>query len=346
MKILEVPDSPHVYLRRLRQGLSERGHVVDEAPFPYLRWPGNTVKFMRQFLRQHDLIHLHWSIFDSLTAARLFFSTKTPKIWTVHNIVPHVPLLRDDLLASHAYLDGVDIAVWHSARSIDEARRRFGARGLPETWNAKNRVIPLMSFNGIWPDTVSDDEARRRIGVDGDAPVVGHFAPTQPYKGTRRFVDLMTRIGRPDVVYCIFGACHDSSLEQEIRAAAAASPNLRIHLVRLPDDELQYWFKACNVVVQPYTEVTTSGSIFFPIAFKIPVIASPLGNIPDVIQHRVTGWLADDADSLAGCIEEALGDPKATRAMGERAHQFVDETANIDIVTEAHIRAYEAALER
>src|SRR5437879_11826921 len=120
MRSLEVPDSPHVYLRRLRQGLSERGHTVDEAPFPYLRWPGNTVKFMRQFLRHHDLIHLHWSIFDSLTAARLFFSTKTPKIWTVHNIVPHVPLLRDDLLASHAYLEAVVIDTWHQPLSIDD----------------------------------------------------------------------------------------------------------------------------------------------------------------------------------------------------------------------------------
>ena len=65
-----------------------------------------------------------------------------------------------------------------------------------------------------------------------------------------------------------------------------------------------------------------------------------------MIQHRVTGWLADDTESLAGCIQEALGDPEAARAIGERAHRFVDQTANIDLVTEAHIRAYEAALGR
>ena len=343
MRILEVPDSPHVYLRLLREGLSKRGHVVDEAPFPYLRWPGNAAKFVSQVLRHHDLIHLHWSIFDSLTAARLFFVTRTPKIWTVHNLVPHVPLLRDDLLASHVYLDGVDVAIWHSERSIEDARRQFRARGLPETWNAVNRVIPLMSFNGIWLDTVSTDEARRRIGIDGGNAVVGHFAPTQAYKGTRRFLEAMNRIARPDVVYCIFGACYDTVLAKEIRDAASANPNLHIHLQAIPDDDLQYWFKACSVVVQPYTEITTSGSIFFPIAFRTPVIASPLGNIPDVIQPRVTGWLADDLESVASCIEEALGDPEAARAIGERAHRFVDETANIGLVTDAHIRAYEAA---
>src|SRR2546425_1979368 len=346
MRILAVPEGAHVYLRRLQEGLSERGHVVDEAPFPYLRWPRNTAKFLGQLLRSHDLCHFHWSIFDSLTLARLFFSTRIPKIWTVHKLVPHAPLLRDDLDATHLYLDGVDVAVWHSERTIDEARRRFAAHGLPSTWNAKNQVIPHMSFNGIWPESVSEEKARQHIRVPDDSPVVGHFAPTLPYKGTRVFLEVMTRIVRKDVVYCIFGECRDSQMAEEIRAAAAAHANLRIHLEGIPDDELQYWFKACNVVVQPYTEITTSGSIFFPIAFKTPVIASPLGNIPDVIQHRVTGWLADDAESLAGCIQEALSDPGAARAIGERAHRFVDQTANIDLVTEAHIRAYEAALGR
>jgi len=346
MRVLAVPEGRHVYLRLLKQALTRRGVQVTEAPFPYVRWPGNIVRFIGRMIEGPDLCHLHWNIFDTALGARLFFATRVPKVWTVHNLVPHAPLFREDIFTTHWYLDRVDVAVWHSERTIGEARDLFAARGLPTTWKANNRIIPHMSFNGIWPDTVSLEEARQRIGVPLGAPVVGHFAPTLPYKGTRLFLEAIRRMARKDVFCCIFGACHDPPLAREIRDAAAANANLRIHLVELRDEELQYWFKACNVVVQPYKEVTTSGSIFFPIAFKTPVIATPLGNIPEVIQHGVTGWLANDAESLVRCIKQALEDPTAAREIGERAHSFVNQTANLDLVTSAYLQVYEAALAR
>src|SRR5256712_12535432 len=41
MRILEVPGSPHGHLRRLPQGLLERGQIADAAPVPDPRWPGD-----------------------------------------------------------------------------------------------------------------------------------------------------------------------------------------------------------------------------------------------------------------------------------------------------------------
>jgi len=346
MRVLSVPESRHIYLVRLTKALRERGHDVREAPYPYLRWPRGVAKFARGMAGGPDIVHMHWSIFDSRVLARIFFRTKVPKVWTVHNIVPHKPLFGDDLAMTHVYLDRVRVAVWHSRRNIEEARRLFASRGLSTEWSAEDRIIPLMNFNGAWPDTVSQAEARSRIGIRTDTRVIGHFAPTLPYKGTRLFLEAFSRLSPDKVHACIFGECHDPALAAEIRNMAKNRGNLRIHLDPIRDEELQYWFKACDVVVQPYSAVTTSGSIYFPIAFKRPVIATPLGNIPDVIEHGVTGWLARDAQEVSECIETALADPQAARAVGERAHTFVDRTANIQLVADAYEQAYESAIAR
>jgi len=345
MHILSVPESRHLYLVRLTNALRERGHDVREAPYPYVRWPRGVVTFARQVMRHPDVVQIHWHIFDSRVLARLFFRTKVPKVWTVHNLLPHSSVFRDDLAMTHVYLDRVDVAVWHSQRNLDEARRRFAARSLPTEWYAENRIIPCVSFNGAWPDTISDDEARRHIGVDGFRFVVGHFAPTRPYKGTRLFLEAVARIRRPDVAFMIFGECHDRDLARDIESAARSRPDLKVRLAPLRDDELQYWFKACNVVVQPYTDVTTSGSIGFAIAFRRPVIATPLGNIPDVIEPGVTGWLARDVPEIVDCINRAMDDPMATRTMGERAYETMDREAGVTKVTDAYLTAYRAALE-
>ena len=344
MRVLGVPGSENSYTRRLWQAFRSLGIEVIESRYPSFRWPRNLLKFSLQLLKSPDLCHVHWYLSDSLYLTRKLFSRDLAKVWTVHNIVPHAPVFRDDLLVTRLYLDSVDIAVWHSSRSIEDARGRFAARGLPTTWRAENRVIPCMNYNGVWPDTVSDAEARERLGIEGSAFVVGHFAPIYPYKGTATFLDAIRRVRRKDVLFCIFGETKDPALESLMREAAASLPNLRLHLRYIPDEELQYWFKACNVVVQPFTNLTTSAAIYFPIAFKRPVIATPLGNIPDIVRHGETGWIARDAHEVAAAIEEAARKPEVARSMGENAYEWVARFADIATVAEKHVEAYERAI--
>jgi len=98
-------------------------------------------------------------------------------------------------------------------------------------------------------------------------------------------------------------------------------------------------------VVMPFTDITTSASVLFPIAFKRPVIATPLGNIPDIIIHGQTGWLANSPYEILDCIKEVRHDPEKARSIGERAYDFVGRMASIDKVANAYVRAYKRATE-
>jgi glycosyltransferase involved in cell wall biosynthesis len=344
MRLLCVPSTKHGYVTRLNTALRAHGVYVNEAPMPYLRWPRNLIRFWVKTLGDNDVCHLHWNVFDSLTMGRLFFRKRIPKVWTVHNITPHDPVFKEDLSVTHLYLDRTNVAVWHSQRSIADAKRAFAAKGLPESWQAEDVVIPCMNFNGAFEDTVSDEEARTRLGIGEKEFVVGHYAPTHPYKGTEDFLKLLSMDIAHSVRFCIFGECREPDMGAAIRKAALHRTDLISHLGFISNAEMQYWFKACNVVVQPYMDITTSGSIYFPIAFKKPVIAPPLGNIPDVIQNRITGWLAKSPEEVWSCIKEAMADRQATSAIGARAYEFVEETANIDKIASQYIASYEQAI--
>lgn len=345
--VLTIPESSwHVYLRILKGPLEARGLRIEEAPLPSLRWPRNLIKLAARLVHRPDLCQLHWDTFDSRILLRLFLATRVPKVWTVHTLVPNVASLRGDLRVTAAYLGAVDVAVWHSQRTLDEARKRFALRRLPTSWHAKDVLIPCVSFNRHFPDTISKAEARRRLGLEPSHFVVGHYGPSGRYKGTERVLELAAKTPETDVRFCMFGRCNEPSLEEKILVAGRALPNLKVNLDFIPDEELQVWFNACDVIVQPYLDITTSGTLMFAIAFRRPVIASPLGNVPDLVRPGETGWLASSPDQIRQCIQEARDSPAATAEMGERAFELADRMANVDSVADRYAKAYALALTR
>ena len=69
-------------------------------------------------------------------------------------------------------------------------------------------------------------------------------------------------------------------------------------------------------------------------AHGIPVVASRVGGLPEMIEANESGWLVapGDAGELAAAIERAAADRETLRAMGmrarERAKRFsLEETA-------------------
>jgi glycosyltransferase involved in cell wall biosynthesis len=58
-----------------------------------------------------------------------------------------------------------------------------------------------------------------------------------------------------------------------------------------------------------------------------PVICSRTGGLPEVVQHGVTGFLVEpgNVEELRDRLDELLGDPQLTTAMGRRARELVLE---------------------
>lgn len=87
-------------------------------------------------------------------------------------------------------------------------------------------------------------------------------------------------------------------------------------------------------------------SVLEAMAHALPVIASRVGGIPEVIEHDRQGLLIPPADApaLAGAIGQLIGDSALRRRLGEAARERVDREFSLDATLRQYQRLYESTL--
>ena len=79
-------------------------------------------------------------------------------------------------------------------------------------------------------------------------------------------------------------------------------------------------------------------------AAGVPVIASRVGGLPEIVEHERTGLLVDfppTPNELAAAVRRLLDDPALRAEMGRRGREKVMERFSIDAMVEGTLRAYE-----
>jgi hypothetical protein len=88
-------------------------------------------------------------------------------------------------------------------------------------------------------------------------------------------------------------------------------------------------------------------AILLAMARRIPVIASRVGGIPELIEHETTGLLVENrAGQVAEALRRILGDGALARRCAEAAYQRVSEQFRDDIMVRQTEQIYRAVLER
>jgi glycosyltransferase involved in cell wall biosynthesis len=86
-------------------------------------------------------------------------------------------------------------------------------------------------------------------------------------------------------------------------------------------------------------------AVLLAMSAGVPVIASRVGGIPEIIDDGVNGMLVDNAArSVADAISRVLADPGRARAMGERARRTVEEKFTVDAMVRGTIDVYRKVL--
>jgi D-inositol-3-phosphate glycosyltransferase len=174
-------------------------------------------------------------------------------------------------------------------------------------------AIPF-GINNTTPTTqLSGAQARERLGVRADARVMLFFGQIAPYKGLEHLVAALPQLMHDsrDLHLVVAGKVktgHESYWEDIERSLSSPSLEGRVttRIAHIPDNEVEVFFKAADVLVVPYVHIFQSGVPFLAYSFGLPVIATDVGSLKDDIVAGKTGAVCRpaDPDDLARAIEE------------------------------------------
>ena len=91
----------------------------------------------------------------------------------------------------------------------------------------------------------------------------------------------------------------------------------------IPDEELAELIQESQIVVCPYIDATQSGVIMSAFAFGVPVIATNVGGLPEMVEHLKTGVIipARDSQAIADNIVLLLNNPKLQLQISSNIYQ-------------------------
>ena len=357
MKVLFLPDysAANAYQRALSDALAAVDVTVAADPTRARR-----ILPVTEALRRHgrpDVIHVHWTepyiagggsrvsrvkAWRTLLELRLARRAGAALVWTAHDLFRHDR--REDpgeLDFMRSLFTLCDRVIVHCSAAADVLLETLG---VGETGRGKLAIIPHGHYIGAYPDAVTRAEARERLSLPSSARVISFVGWVRSYKGVWELLEAFHGIVAPDARLVIAGEAVDGAYAARLTAAARADERVLLSIGFVPDDELQLYLRAADVVAAPFLEIFTSGSVLLGMSFGRAVIAPRRGCVTDVLDER-GGILydADDPQGLEGALRVAL--ESDTEAMGQ--HNAASLTRfDWDRVAEATRKVYEAALRK
>jgi N-acetyl-alpha-D-glucosaminyl L-malate synthase BshA len=185
---------------------------------------------------------------------------------------------------------------------------------------------------------------RQRFAADESTKLVIHVSNFRPVKRIDAVMEVFARISREIPARLLLVG--DGP---ELGTAYRLGRELGIaHLVEPlgAQEDIIPLLSASDVFLLPSEQESFGLAALEAMACEVPVVASHVGGLPEVIEHGVTGFLHAPAD-LDGMAESALAllrDAQLHQRVTEAARRHVGERFCVDLVVPMYERFYERVL--
>lgn len=168
-------------------------------------------------------------------------------------------------------------------------------------------------INNAFPITdLTPAEARRRLGLGTGERTLLFLGRISQYKGLEYLLTGFRELAAKRAGYRLIIAGepkkgNESYLAEIYRRLKNdfTPTDVLLHDRFIPDDAIEVYLKAADVLVLPYKDISQSGILFLAHTFGLPVIAADVGSFRETVIEEKTGFLfkpGDPAD-LVGAIE-------------------------------------------
>jgi glycosyltransferase involved in cell wall biosynthesis len=307
-------DSPELHRTARLQFLSLQGRKVDTGlarVWKLLAYYGRLVS--HAVTSRANVFHVLWNNrleYVDRTLLMLLYKAQGRKVvLTAHNVNQRKRDSNDSFfnrLTLKSQYRLVDHIFVHTQKMKQE---------LTEDFRVPEEAVTVLRhpINDAFPDTsLTPAEAKQRLGIKESERTLLFLGRITPYKGLEYLLEAFHQLGARDDSYRLIIAGqtkkgteqYSQDIERLIRTAGRGE-RIIFDNQFIPDEKMELYLKAADVLVLPYTDIFQSGVLFLGFTFGLPAIASDVGSFrEDVVENR-TGLLFRPRDSvdLARAIE-------------------------------------------
>ena len=220
------------------------------------------------------------------------------RVSILHNLIPHEHRPGDKLFSR--YFVGSNDAFITLSRSVLDDLNVFDPKGLkPRTFSPH----PLYDHYGA---TLGRKEALDLIGLRENQRYVLFFGFIREYKGLDLLLNAMAdeRMEKLGVKLIVAGEFYGAPKPyQEQISRHDIGDRVVLHTEFIPDHEVNRYFCAADLVVQPYKNATQSGVSQIAYHFEKPMVVTNVGGLPEIVPDGKAGFVVKpDSQEIADAI--------------------------------------------
>lgn len=245
------------------------------------------------------VIFKHWLPFFGpcygWIAGKIKKSSPAKLVAVCHNIIPHEKRIGDKVLSKY-FLKKMDYFIPLS----DQVKRDL----FLFVKNPIYKLLPLPVFS-LFGDGVDKEQAKNNLKLK-DKNILLFFGFIRDYKGLDILIEAFSIVRKSiDVKLIVAGEFYELE-EKYIKLIQKHKLEEAVILKKdfIPTSDVKYYFSASDAVVLPYKSATQSGIVQVAVNFCMPVIASNVGGIGEVIEDGKTGFIVEkeNPEKLAQAI--------------------------------------------
>jgi N-acetyl-alpha-D-glucosaminyl L-malate synthase BshA len=321
-------------------------HKVEPGDYPlfqhFTHYPLSLAVKIREVVDHYglDIVHVHYAI-PYATCAFLAKEMLKPRpvhtVTTLHGtditLVGQMPSFYEITRFSISVSDAIT-AVSNFLK--EETIRAFG---IQEPIEVIHNFVDSSEFK---PEI--DPDIQRRLSPNGEKLIL-HASNFRKVKNIPVVLEIFAKV-RQDLP-CRLILIGDGP-EREAAERQAASLEIQDDVVFMGDQEfVAELFPAADVFLLPSEHESFGLAALEAMSCGVPVVASDVGGLHEVIDHEKTGYLCcpNDVDCMSGIIQNLLKNDDKRREMGKLAREKARLNFSKDKIVNQYLSLYNSLLE-
>ena len=312
-------------------------HLVSVVEYPLFKYPPYTVALGSEMFRiteqqDLDLLHVHYALPHSTAAFLARELTGKPYVATLHG--SDVTILGSD--ASYMPVNTLSLERADAVTAVSN----FIAKEAHESLGISREIKVISNFvdsDRFFPAPCEDPEV-----IKGRDVVVTHISNFRPVKRIGDLVYAMSIVTKkaPEARLVLVG---DGPERHNIEKLVNQLDLSRHVLFTGYRSDVPHLIECADVVVLCSETESTPLTLLEGMSCGLPVVATEVGGIPEIVDDGVNGFLVPlkHPEAIAERILELNADPGLRKRLGDAARETVMERYTIDKIVGQYAKVYE-----